>query len=307
MPSVSPAARPRPRAALLPTAAPAVTPIVASMALALALVGACGGEPLAPIAAEPDAAVTPPAKPTTEPPPPEEDAAPPPEDAAPALPCLEDLTRRGVTYTKTTARGVVDAVTVPAPINGVTFTTDAGDKPTTQPMACDFVRTLFAFAEVLKAKGIHKVGTLGAYCYRCCCSWSETNFCRGNADPEPSCGANGYSNHSFGRALDVRTLTMDDGRVFDINKDADFKATAGGTCTGAKASQVGTSKILYDLVCEVAEKKIFGTILTPNYNSDHRNHWHMDTGQSGVPKGTTVRSLEPSGVDVGLHPDACGE
>ncbi|HRG94742.1 MAG TPA: extensin family protein [Polyangiaceae bacterium] len=285
---------------------PAATLAVALLALLVG--GACGGESPAPVAADPAASATAPAPPaSTEPPaPPEEDAAAPPPPA-PALPCLEDLTKRGVPFTKATARGLVDAVTVPAPINGVTFTTDATDKPTTQPMACDFVRTLWAFADVLKAKGVRKVGTLGSYCYRCCCAWSETNFCRGPSDPEPNCGTNGYSNHSFGRAVDVRYLTMDDGRVFDINKDADFKATPGGTCTGAKGSQVGTSKFLYDLVCEVADKKIFSTILTPNYNSDHRNHWHMDTGQSGTPKGTTVRSLESAGVDVGEHPDACGE
>ncbi len=242
--------------------------------------------------------------------PPEEDAEvpPPSPDAAPLLPCLEDLTLRKVPFTKTTARGIVDAITVPAPINGVTFTSEVGDKPTTQPMACEFVRTLFAFADVLKSKGIHKVGTLGSYCYRCCCSYSTTNFCRGATDPEPDCRANGYSNHSFGRAVDVRYLTFDDGRILDINKDTDFKITTGGTCTGARASQTGSSKTLYDIVCETAEKKIFGSILTPNYNSDHRNHWHMDTGNTGFPKGTTVRSLEDGlDIDRGIHPDACGE
>lgn len=239
----------------------------------------------------------------------EADAEPPPVevDAAPALPCLEDLTARNVPYVKTTARGIVDAITVAAPINGVTFTNETSDKPTAQPMACEFVRTLFAFAEVLKSKGIHKVGTLGSYCYRCCCSYSATNFCRGATDPEPDCSANGYSNHSFGRAVDVRYVTFDDGRMFDINKDSDFKITTGGTCGAARASQTGISKTLYDIVCETAEKKIFSTVLTPNYNSDHRNHWHMDTGKSGIPKSTTVRSLEEPDVDRGFHPDACGE
>jgi len=273
-------------------------------ASALVALGACSEnivvveEP--PTLSVPDAAV---------PPAPEADAEPPPEpvDAAPALPCLEDLTARNVPYTKTTTRGIVDAILVPVPINGVTFAIETGDKPTTQPMACEFVRTLFAFAEVLKSKGIRKVGTLGSYCYRCCCAYSTTNFCRGPSDPEPDCSANGYSNHSFGRAVDVRYLTYDDGRVVDINKDTDFKATAGGTCTAARTSQTGASKLLYDLVCEVAEKKIFSTILTPNYNSDHRNHWHMDTGQKGIPKGTSVKSLEDLDVDRGIHPDACGE
>lgn len=276
-------------------------------ASALVALGACSSEII--YVEEPPAISTAPDAGPEAPPPPEADAAPPPPavDAAPALPCLEDLTARKIPYTKTTARGVVDAITVPAPINGVTFTAETGDKPTAQPMACEFVRTLIAFAEVLKSKGIHKVGTLGAYCYRCCCAYSTTNFCRGATDPEPDCSANGYSNHSFGRAIDVRILTFDDGRVLDINKDTDFKATTGGTCGAAKASQVGASKELYDLVCEVATKKIFTTILTPNYNSDHRNHWHMDTGQTGIPKGTQVLSSGELDIDRGVHPDACGE
>ncbi len=284
------------------------TTLATFASLGLGLLGACGGEPLS-IAPEPDAAVAAPPPPATEPRVTDNDAgsSPPAAADAAALSCFEDLTKRGVPFKKTTARGVVDAVTVPGPINGVTFATDTTGKPTSQPMACEFVRTLFAFAEILKGRNIHKVGTLGAYCYRCCCSWSATNFCRGATDPEPDCGANGYSNHSFGRALDVRYLYLDDGRTLDIDKNSDFKVTPGGTCTTAKASQTGTSKLLYDLVCEVAEAKVFTTILTPNYNAVHRNHLHMDTGKSGIPGGTTVRSLEPEGVDVGVHPDTCGD
>lgn len=282
-------------------------PLVAALASAIALAATAACTEVI-VVEEPQTKPAADAAPTPTTPPVEEDAAPPEEvDAAPPLPCLEDLTQRGVPYQKTVARGIVDAITIAAPINGVTFTNETSDKPTAQPMACEFVRTLFAFAEVLKAHGIHKVGTLGSYCYRCCCAYSTTNFCRGPSDPEPDCSANGYSNHSFGRAVDVRYITFDDGRSVDINKDADFKATAGGTCGAARASQTGVSKTLYDIVCETAEKKIFSTILTPNYNSDHRNHWHMDTGKSGAPKSTTVRSLEEPDVDRGFHPDACGE
>lgn len=282
-----------------------VRSVVALSSVLLGTLIACGGgDDPAPVSAEPDAqAPVPSADAAPEP----VDAAPEPVDAAPEIPCLQDLKQRGLAYTETKARGVVDAITVSTPINGVTFASELSAKPSGEPMACEFVRTLWSFAEVLKAHNIHKIGTLGAYCYRCCCAYSTTNFCRGLNDPEPDCSANGYSNHSFGRALDVRYVYLDDGRMFDINKDADFKATTGGTCTGALGSQTGTSKFLYDLVCEVAQKKIFATILTPNYNSDHRNHWHMDTGQKGIPKGTTVRSSGSVGVDEGEHPDSCGE
>ncbi len=292
--------------AFLASARLGATLVLSGLALP-GLVAACSSTVIVAAGPDPVDAQAPPATEEPSPPPaPDEDAAPAP-DAAPSLPCLEDLKARGLTHARTTARGVVDAVTVSSPINGVVFTTDNTDKPTTQPMACEFVRTLWSFAEVLKSRGIRRVGTLGAYCYRCCCAWSETNKCRTATDPEPQCGSNGYSNHSFGRALDVRWLYLDSGAVYDINKDTDFKATAGGTCKAATlAAQTGASKFLYELVCEVAEKKIFATVLTPNYNSAHRNHWHMDTGERGIPKNTQVLSI-PAGVDEGYHPDSCGE
>lgn len=227
------------------------------------------------------------------------------KDAGPS--CTEQLTALGVAWSPTTARGVVDAVFIKDRINGVLFALETGTTPASDPMACEFVLTLHKFAGYLKSKGIDHVGTLGSYCYRCCCAWSMTNFCRGLKDAEPSCGANGYSNHSWGRAIDIRYVYTTAGKVYDINDPKMFVMSTMDTCTTA-ATQTGDSKFLYDLVCGAAQAQVFSTSLTPNFNSAHRNHFHLDIGQTGAPKGYSVQSEKRGGVDSadGWN-NACGD
>jgi hypothetical protein len=223
--------------------------------------------------------------------------------------CLDELKALGVPFTTTKAKGVVDAVKLQGPVNGVFYTSGLKETPTNDPIACEFVKTLWAFADIVKAQGYVRVGTLGSYCYRCCCSWSETNYCRGPDDPEPDCGSSGYSNHSWGRAVDVRYLVKADGTTHDINNPAHF-VTYGGTdtCGAGIAKQSGISLALYTIVCDAHKKKIFSTILTPNYNAAHRNHYHMDTGKSGQATGS-VAKIAPDfswQIDAGDHEDHCG-
>jgi hypothetical protein len=220
------------------------------------------------------------------------------------LSCKDDLKAKGLVFTDTEARGVVDAIHVTGKINGVLFANGTSDKPMGDPVACAFAETLWDFAALLKSKGFVKVGTLGSYCYRCCCAWSTTNFCRGLTDPEPMCGTSGYSNHSWGRAVDVRYLYKADGTMYDINDPKQFvKWSTTETCTKGLPAQTGISKELYQLACDATATKIFGTVLTPNYNADHRNHFHMDIGQKGTPTSWVPRSCAADGSGD----ETCGE
>lgn len=244
---------------------------------------------------------------------PEPDAAPPkppppPVDAGPKT-CQDQLRALGVAFTTTTARGVVDAVKLGGPIGGVTFTREMSTDTTGDPMACSFALRLVDFAKLLAEKGVKSVGTLGAYCYRCCCAWSQTNQCRDEDDPEPDCGSNGFSNHSFGRALDVRWVTKTDGTRLDINDVATWVKTASsGTCTTGLAAQKGNSKFLYEIACAAHDREIFKTVLTPNYNAAHRNHWHMDVGEKDDEGGSSIiKSLPRVAVDVATDVGRCGD
>ncbi len=233
---------------------------------------------------------------TTTPPP----TMPPPSTGN----CLDDLALSGVPFSSTSAKGVVDAVNIDGPINGVLFARGETSNPSGDPMACEFVKTLFAFADLLKEHGITRVGTLGSYCYRCCCSWSTTNYCRGPSDPEPSCSS--YSNHSWGRAIDIRYFYTADGTKYDINSNSVWVkwGDRNTTCTSGLAAQSGFSRTLYEVGCQATIRQIFGSVLTPNYNSAHRNHFHMDIGRSGTPSSHSTRALGGyPNVDLAEHGD----
>jgi len=224
-----------------------------------------------------------------------------------ATTCLEKLDQLGVAYQLTQAKGVVDAVKLTDKLNGVLIASTDTDQVSKDPMGCEFVLHLWEMAEVLKAYDIYKIGTLGAYCYRCCCYWSEENYCRGPNDPEPDCTQapwSGYSSHSWGRAIDIRWLYKGSGEVYDIDNPAHWVAwsTSSQTCGAALSAQTGISKELYALACELSAKKVFGTILTPNYNDAHRNHFHADIGKSGEPTKWVVLSSQTN-VDVGPGDD----
>ncbi|MGZ3423856.1 MAG: extensin family protein [Polyangiales bacterium] len=225
------------------------------------------------------------------------DTGTPKTDTGPVS-CKDDLKAKGLEFTDTEARGVVEAIHVTGKINGVLFANGTSDKPMGDPVACAFAQTLWNFAELLKSKGFVRVGTLGSYCYRCCCAWSTTNFCRSLTDPEPMCGTSGYSNHSWGRAVDVRYLYKADGTMYDINDPKQFvKWATTETCTKGLPAQTGISKELYQLACDATATKVFGTVLTPNYNADHRNHFHMDIGEKGTPTSWVTKSFTADGID----------
>jgi len=233
----------------------------------------------------------------------------------PATACQAKLVELGIGFKVTSARGVVDAVHLTGPVNGVLFASGTATTTMGDPVACEFAKTLHAFAGLLKTKGFVRVGTLGSYCYRCCCAWSTTNFCRGLTDPEPVCGTSGYSNHSWGRAVDVRYLYKADGTRYDINDPTHWvKYSSTDTCVrGIGAQAPGSISLqLYTLACDATKNKIFGTVLTPNYNDVHRNHLHMDIGQTGTPTSWTTKGWDPSapieGIDdVPISGGSCGD
>jgi hypothetical protein len=60
----------------------------------------------------------------------------------------------------------------------------------------------------------------------------------------------------------------------------DFHGRLGSTqCTSVApppAPDDRGARELHALVCEAAQARIFNSILTPNYNPEHRNHFHLE-------------------------------
>ena len=72
------------------------------------------------------------------------------------------------------------------------------------------------------------------------------------------------SEHAFGNAVDVAAFVLKDGRRISLLK--------GWNGTSEERAFL---RRLHDSAC-----KRFGTVLGPNYNSAHANHFHFDMGKS---------------------------
>lgn len=70
------------------------------------------------------------------------------------------------------------------------------------------------------------------------------------------------SQHSHGNAIDISGFTLENGRYIDLEDDW-------GTGTDA-------DRFLHAL--QRGACGIFSTVLSPDYNWDHRNHFHFDVG-----------------------------
>lgn len=70
-----------------------------------------------------------------------------------------------------------------------------------------------------------------------------------------------WSEHARGNAIDVRSFVLSDGRVIDIERDWN-EGENGAFLKDAR-----------DAAC-----RSFRTVLSPDYNASHSNHFHLDQG-----------------------------
>ncbi|HSC86434.1 MAG TPA: extensin family protein [Polyangiaceae bacterium] len=88
---------------------------------------------------------------------------------------------------------------------------------------------------------------------------------------------NKKSQHAYGLAADVVSVTLDDGRTLDIERD--FHGQMGKPVCGPDAyldPPTDEAIRLRNLVCELARGGYFHHLLTPNHDQAHRNHLHLD-------------------------------
>lgn len=197
--------------------------------------------------------------------------------------CKEWLDLVGQQYTVgPTSRGITDPVTIMMPINGLPFRTGAGPRMT-MLADCALARSLFLAAPYMRKRGIVEVTDLGVYNYRCI----------NNDGTPPNCTI-GLSEHSFGNAIDLASFKDMAGEVYSVNDhwviDPDDK-----TCTSP--TEPGKDTLLHEMICEIKANKIWNIVLTPNYNSLHRNHFHVDLTEGSD---FITRTL----IDEGVHDHA---
>ena len=194
--------------------------------------------------------------------------------------CHAMLDALGMDWTEAGAsRGIADPVNVEPWINGVAFRYISRAEPTTMLMDCELGVRLHALTELLEPYGIDEVVHIGVYNYRCI----------GGGDPDS--GTCTPSQHAYARAIDIHALGFTD-RSVEYNTETDWVITSrGDPCPIESFSD--EDRILKELACAMFSNRIFQIVLTPNYNTAHRNHFHVDMTEGAMLLGQGVGGVDP--------------
>ena len=167
--------------------------------------------------------------------------------------CLAQLAEQGVKvelWPGSLPTPVATPVKLQAAVSGVAFRfmhAAAG-----VVISCELAARLVDIAKVVQNHGVHTVYVLSAY----------------RDHPFPSF-------HTLGLALDLSrfdtangALTVKTDFVIDHNHETCDKNA--GSALGDKA------RTLREIACDLAASHRFSSVLTPNYNAGHRDHFHVD-------------------------------
>ncbi|NVB82228.1 MAG: hypothetical protein HOV81_27860 [Kofleriaceae bacterium] len=158
-------------------------------------------------------------------------------------------------------QGVADPITVKIPINGMSFRYSGGTAPRKTLFGdCTLMKSLAEAAPILRAHDVKEVTDIGVYNYRCI-DQSLT---------PPNCS---MSQHAYAKAIDLAAFTTTDDTTYTVKTDWVIDP-ADDTCSASTEGDKDT--YLHQLICELKANHVWNIVLTPNYNADHRDHFHVD-------------------------------
>lgn len=177
--------------------------------------------------------------------------------------CSSELAARAIPFAPAEAtKGVATPVRLTGRLHGVSIhsalsVTEAARSPSTV-FDCRLLLAMDDFA-ALAAKGkIVEMVYFGAYrpqsAYGCTAKYAGLQHCAG-------------------LAVDIATFKHEDGTVLSVERD--FHGHVGTPTCGPTAPAPGSAE-LWGLVCNTADRAIFNVTLTPNYNAQHFNHFHVE-------------------------------
>ncbi len=178
--------------------------------------------------------------------------------------CLELLDQANISYRKLAAkRGVETPVEVTSEIGGVRYESGAGQALV---LDCRLAVALERVAPVLRSLGVSRMRFSGAYSYR----MSRVGR---------------LSLHAYGLAIDVHQIAVG-GSELDVRRDFG-RGMVNGCAPEAPA--------LNQIACRLKATGMFRELLTPDFNADHWDHFHLGVDPlSGSPVGTVVKKDKPA-------------
>lgn len=90
----------------------------------------------------------------------------------------------------------------------------------------------------------------------------------------------GPSRHSVGLAIDVGVMVKRDGTIHSVQSHFGGKVGIKTCGSGARKPTETRAKLLWDVVCDAFDEKIFTYVLTPNFDESHKDHLHMEINPS---------------------------
>jgi hypothetical protein len=180
-----------------------------------------------------------------------------------AGPCHAELERRGISFrVEPNAQGVKIPVRLTGPISGVEFRTDLPDaaRETTpwEVYDCRLLLSLADFSHILRRHDVVEIRIFSA--------WRPPPKHRQLAVERRHPGA---------LAVDVRSMKKASGEELVV-LDHFARHRGRPVCTPKWTPSSPKAAELRSIVCGAAEAYIFNCILTPNYNAQHRNHFHLE-------------------------------
>jgi hypothetical protein len=179
--------------------------------------------------------------------------------------CLAELDKRGISYTKETAKGVLIPVRLGGPLHGVTFKTNLNEaQRATTPWEiadCRLVLAIDDFSEILEKHDVVEVVHYSIYRVAPK-SW-----------PDDKIGGQ----HNGGLAMDAAIFTRKDGSKLSVLEN--FHGKIGDkTCGDGAGPHPATpdAKEIRAILCEAVDAHLFNVVLTPDFNRPHRNHFHLE-------------------------------
>ncbi|HEY3254762.1 MAG TPA: extensin family protein [Polyangiaceae bacterium] len=180
--------------------------------------------------------------------------------------CFALLDERHVPYSREEPRrGVKIPVRLTGRVGGVLYRTDFPDGERAsvpwEVFDCRLVLALDDFGEALRAHSIAEVRMFSVW-RPPAKSWPMTEWAR---------------RHQGALAIDVREFRKDNGEVLNVLDHFHGQLGAPQCGGGAPPSpDSAEARELHELVCAAAQAHIFNSILTPNYNPAHKNHFHLE-------------------------------
>ena len=167
--------------------------------------------------------------------------------------CLERLDALGVPYREARPRRAIEIpVEVTGPLGGVTYQTWSRRRLV---LDCSLVYSLARAGRYLVEAGVTEALYSSAY---------QRRNVRGTNRP---------SHHSYGLAIDVHELK---GRDRSLKVADDYEQGLGDDmdCIGAPLTEAGG--LLRTILCRMDRSGLFRLILSPDYDEDHWNHFHVE-------------------------------